>query len=83
MGISVSLCGLVFAALWVCVCGGWFSHMAVVPASEGSDGVLHDSVQAATFDFVLCGCDPWSRHWAIKCPHLVFAAAALRALTWP
>src|SRR5437899_736517 len=48
-----------------------------------SNGVLHDSGQAATFDFLPCGCDSWPRHWAIRRPHLVFAAAALRALTWP
>src|ERR1700751_5093066 len=81
---TVSLCGLVFAALWVCV--GWGTRMAVVPASEGFGLLtceLHDSVQAATFGFLLCGRDSWSRHCAIKGPHLVFAAAAFRALTWP
>jgi hypothetical protein len=60
MGIAVSLCALLFAALLVCI--GWCTGMAVVPDGEGFEWLATGSAQAASFGFLLSACDPWSRH---------------------
>src|SRR6218665_4020299 len=93
MNVVVSWCGLVFAALWVGgsvgVCAGrcWMDGALAGPSLRSAKAwhvVLQGRpLQAPAFDFLRGGCAPWSRHWAIRRSRLVFAAAALRALTWP